>query len=94
MQSQLFYFLLEGDNLPTLDLAGLCKWGVDKAIGHAESKTQLPLGDLVSPLANGLITSLGIQALEIDPLVFLMGRIVVAGIDQQKKRSEARRMNE
>lgn len=74
----------------SFDLPALCKWGVDKALEHGEVKTGLPLGEVVSPLAYGLIKSLGIEPLAIDPVLFLMGRLVIAGMDKQKKLVEAK----
>jgi len=63
-------------------------WGIQKGLAHAAEKTQLPLeglGDLVKPLANSALTSLGIQAVEIDPIFFTIGKIVYAGMERQKK---------
>lgn len=73
----------------SLNLKGLCGWGIQQAVGHIEKQTNLPLGELVTPVANGLLTSLGIHAVEIDPMIFLMGRIVYAGIERQRKVTEA-----
>lgn len=78
----------------SFNLPGLLNWGMDKAIEHAEKKTELPLkglGDLVKPLANGVLTSLGIQAIEIDPIMYAMGKVVVAGMERQKRIDLARR---
>lgn len=73
----------------TFDLAGLCGWAVDKAVGHLEKKSELPLGELLTPLAKGAIQNWGVTtALEIDPMIVVMGRIVMAGMDQQRKRTE------
>lgn len=75
----------------TFDLAGLCGWAVDKAVKHIETKTSLPLGELVTPLAQKAIQNSGIStALEIDPLMVGMARLVMAGMEAQKKRTEAR----
>lgn len=74
----------------SFDLPALVKWGVDKALGHLDGQTGLPLSENLGPLANGLIGSLGIQAIDVDPYMYAMGRLVVAGLDRQKKINEAR----
>lgn len=77
------------ENKATLDLAGLCGWAVEKAVKHAEEKTSLPLGELITPMAQRVIQNAGIAtALEIDPMIIVMGRIVLAGMDAQKKRTQ------
>lgn len=74
----------------SLDLAGLCKWGVDKALGHVESKIGLPLGETLGPLTNGLISSLGIGSVDVDPYMYAIGRLVISGVERQRKIQEAR----
>jgi hypothetical protein len=81
----------------SFDLAGLIGWGLDKAIAHAEEKTQLPLkdlGNLVKPLANGFLGNLGIQAIEVDPIMLAVGKVVWAGMERQKQIELARRGQE
>jgi hypothetical protein len=76
----------------TFDLPGLLNLGLENAIKKAEEKTSLEgLGDLVKPLANGLLTSMGIQAIEINPIMFAMGRIVYSGMQRQAAINKARR---
>ena len=77
-------------NNSTFDLKGLVNWGVDKAVSLSEQKTGLPLGELIKPMANAAITSMGIQAVEIDPIIYMMGRLAYMGIERQKKITEAR----
>lgn len=70
----------------TFDLPALLSLGMNHAIERAEKATSLEgLGNLVKPLADGLLTSLGVQAVEIDPILFMMGKVVVMGMDRQRK---------
>lgn len=74
----------------SFDLAGLCKWGVDKALGHLDGRTGLPISENLGPLANNLIGALGIQAVDVDPYMYAMGRLIIAGMDRQRKIQQVR----
>lgn len=82
------------DEKITFDLAGLCGWAAEQAIKQAEQRTGIgSLGELLTPMAKQAIQNAGIaSALEIDPMIMLAGRVVLAGMDAQKKRTESRRM--
>ncbi len=72
----------------TFDLAGLCDWAIAKAMSHAEAKTSLPLGELLTPLAKGVVRNYLPASLELDPMMVSLGKIVMAGMDQQKLRTK------
>lgn len=78
----------------TFDLAGLCDWAIAKAVSHAEAKTSIPLGELLTPLASSLVKQHLPASLEVNPMMMSLGKIVIAGMEQQKlrtKQAEARK---
>jgi hypothetical protein len=72
----------------TFDLKGLCDWAIAKAVSHAETKTSLPLGELLTPIASNLVKQHLPASLEIDPMMMSFGKIVIAGMEQQKLRTK------
>lgn len=71
------------------DLASFCKWGVDKALEHGTTKTGLPLGEIVSPVANHLISQIALAPIDIDPYTMMLGKLILAGMDRTRKIQEA-----
>jgi hypothetical protein len=74
------------------DLKGLCNLAVESMVTHAEKQTELPLGELVRPLANNLLSNLGVGMIDVDPLMMAVGKIAYAGWNRQQKIDEAKRM--
>lgn len=73
------------------DLAKFCQWGVDKALEHGANKTGLPLGEIVSPVANHILSQMVLTPIDVDPIVMMMGRLVIAGMDRNRKIEEAKK---
>lgn len=74
----------------TFDLQKFAEWGVQQALAHGEKKVGIPLGEIVAPVASSLLSTLTLQPIEVDPIMMMMGRLVIAGIDRQKKIREAK----
>lgn len=72
------------------DLAKFCQWGVDKALEHGTTKTGLPLGEIISPVANHLLSQMALAPIDIDPYTMMLGRLIIAGMDRTRKIEEAR----
>jgi hypothetical protein len=73
---------------PTINLKGLAQALGNHALGIAEKKSGIPgLGEVAQPLVNGLMEHFQLASMEIDPILFTMGRLAFMGIQAQKART-------
>lgn len=75
----------------SIDLAGIAKFAVGLAVKKAEEITELPLGNLFNPLVEEGVKKLGLRMMEIDPITLALGKVMIAGMDRQRKLEQARR---
>lgn len=76
----------------TFDLAGLIKWGADRAIGHLEERAGFPMKDALVPLVEYGVKEWAIpEVLELNPLMIAIGKLAISSMERQKQIQESRR---
>lgn len=73
---------------PSIDLKGLAAVIGKHALGHVEKRTGIAgLGEVVSPLVDGLIDHFKLASMEVDPITYTMARLAYMGVQAQRART-------